>query len=140
MVCFVTGLEKHSSARLRVRRSSPKLLPWTNALVTEVDTRDFSTALADGLPTTSHQLLWWRKSDDEVDFVVTANDRLWAIEKKNVVLVPLAVSMFFAASPAKAARGYLRRTSGSSGPVLRTAVLQPLRLVPWCDTVAHLNF
>jgi len=98
---LVSGLEKHSSARVRVRGSSPKLLPWTNALVTAVDTRDFSTVLADGgvwgrlvenavgahllagLPTTSHQLSWWRKGDDEVDFIVTANDIVWAIEVKS---------------------------------------------------------
>lgn len=98
---LVSGLEKHSPARSRVRGSSPKLIPWTNALITAVDTRDFLTVFSDGgawgrlvenavgahllagLPSTSHLLSWWRKGDDEVDFVVTANQTIWAIEVKS---------------------------------------------------------
>lgn len=98
---LVTGLEKHSSGRVRVRGSSPKLVPATNALVTSLDTRDFLTVRGDGgqwgrlvenavgahllarLPSTSHQVTWWRKGNDEVDFVVAAGEKLWALEVKS---------------------------------------------------------
>jgi len=61
-----------------------------------------------GLPTTSHQLSWWRKGDDEVDFVVTANEIVWAIEVKSGRPSSARGPDVFRGVPSRAARCFLR--------------------------------
>lgn len=98
---LVTGLEKHSGGRPRVRGSSPKLVLWTNSLITAVDIKTLEMTRGDGglwgrlienavgahlmaaLPHTSHQITWWRQGEDEVDFIIAAADMLWALEVKS---------------------------------------------------------
>lgn len=98
---LVSGLERFSSGGARSRGSSPKLLLGTNAFATAVDTRSqvalredhsfwgrlvenaVGAHLVSHLPATAYGVTYWRRANDEVDFVVRSGDRLWAIEVKS---------------------------------------------------------
>lgn len=98
---LVTGLDKFSVGQARSRGSSPKLVVWTNALVSAIATRAPDEARADGgwwgrlvenavgahliahLSPASHDVTWWRDGNDEVDYVVRAGARIWAVEVKS---------------------------------------------------------
>lgn len=98
---LVSGLELFSRGRQRRRGSSPKLVLWNNALVSALNLRTFSAAVADsawwgrlvenavgahllnGLPPAVYSVTYWRKGDREVDFVVETGDAVWPLEVKS---------------------------------------------------------
>jgi predicted AAA+ superfamily ATPase len=98
---LVSGLELFSQGLQRKRGSSPKLVLWNNALVNALCTRSFAEALADtvwwgrlvenavgaylcgNLISVEHTLSYWREGRHEVDFVVSRNRDIWAIEVKS---------------------------------------------------------
>jgi predicted AAA+ superfamily ATPase len=98
---LVSGLELFSQGLQRKRGSSPKLVLWNNALVNALCTRSFAEALADtvwwgrlvenavgaylcgNLISVEHTLSYWREGGHEVDFVVSRNRDIWAIEVKS---------------------------------------------------------
>ena len=83
---------------VRKRGSSPKLLLWNNALVNALSTRSFDESIADTtwwgrlvenavgghlvntLSPADYTLTYWRVEDHEVDFVVSRETKIWAIE------------------------------------------------------------
>jgi predicted AAA+ superfamily ATPase len=94
------GLEPHSAGEVRSRGGSPKLVLWNNALVAAMDLRPMAEARRDhewwgrvvenavgghllnllqGLP---YRVRYWRRRDDEVDFVVEAGTAVTAVEVK----------------------------------------------------------
>lgn len=98
---LVTGLQKHSSAVVRARGSSPKLLALNTALVSALagthmdEVREqprrwghlIETAvgahLAAGIAGSSATLGYWRDRGHEVDFTLQRGERLTAIEVKS---------------------------------------------------------
>jgi predicted AAA+ superfamily ATPase len=94
------GLEKYSLAKVRQRRSTPKLMALDTALVSATAGRSFAEARADSehwgrLVETAigahlvarrdprAEILYWRDRDREVDFVVQRGTKLTAIEVKS---------------------------------------------------------
>lgn len=98
---LVSGLERFSPGGARQRGSSPKLILWSNALVSALDLRTFDEARADatwsgrlvekavGAHLVNHlrdgisRVSWWRSRGDEVDFVVERGGTTWALEVKS---------------------------------------------------------
>ncbi len=98
---LASGLELFSLGQIRKRGSSPKLILWNNALVNALSLRSRREVEADGgqwgrlvenavgarllqdLPSTEFGVTYWRDGASEVDFVVTAGKRIWAIEVKS---------------------------------------------------------
>ncbi|KAF0124722.1 MAG: putative ATPase [Elusimicrobia bacterium] len=97
-VGMVTGLQKYSGSRLRQRGSSPKLLVLNTGLMTSGAAHTFQTTrenhnmwgrlvesavgahLFSGLAGSGTELLYWRESSMEVDFVIKRHERLIAME------------------------------------------------------------
>jgi len=98
---LLTGLEKFRGGQARKRGSSPKLVPWNNALVSALAGLRFREVRQDparwgrlvenavgacllnalqGLP---WEVLYWREGNLEVDYVVKTPRRLVAIEVKS---------------------------------------------------------
>lgn len=98
---LVSGLHAYSGSRVRSRASRPKLVVWNNALVHAIDLRSGEQAYTDrewygrlvenavgahllnhlqSLPFAVH---YWREGNHEVDYVVTAGERVWAIEVRS---------------------------------------------------------
>lgn len=98
---LLSGLPLYSPGHARQRAASPKLVVWNNALVNAPSRRGFRPARADtawwgrlvenavgasllnGLPRETFSLAYWRQGDDEVDFVVSAGRKVWALEVKS---------------------------------------------------------
>lgn len=98
---LVSGLELYSRGKVRRRGSSPKLVPWNNALVNAGSLRTFEQVYGDearwgrlvenavgvhllnGLPGPDWQVTYWRDGEDEVDYVVSHGGHDWAIEVKS---------------------------------------------------------
>jgi len=98
---LVSGLEAFSRGKVRQRGSSPKLVLWSNALVSALGGPSFDEARADpawwgrlvenavgahllnGLPPSSCSVSYWRRDDEEVDFVVERGTAIWAVEVKS---------------------------------------------------------
>ncbi len=98
---LVSGLEQHSAGGARSRGSSPKLVLWNNALISAPSLRTFDEARHDAdlwgrwvenavgahllnhLQGLAYEVSYWRHRKHEVDFVVRAGDRLWALEVKS---------------------------------------------------------
>jgi predicted AAA+ superfamily ATPase len=98
---LISGLDSYRSGRGRKRAGSPKLVFWNNALVTAYSGGGFEQTrqdlpwwgrlvenaagahLLNGLDRLTHQVLYWRDRNDEVDFVVKSPRRTWAIEVKS---------------------------------------------------------
>ncbi|HVA66254.1 MAG TPA: ATP-binding protein [Elusimicrobiota bacterium] len=98
---LVSGLNSFRSGRGRKRAGSPKLVFWNNALVTAYSGDDFSHTrqdlpwwgrlvenavggqLLNGLDRVTHQVLYWRDGNDEVDFVIKTPRKFWAVEVKS---------------------------------------------------------
>jgi predicted AAA+ superfamily ATPase len=98
---LVSGLLAFSGSRVRSRSSSPKLVVWNNALVHALDLRSGEQARAESewygrlvenavgahllnhLQALPFEVCYWRDGHDEVDYVVRAGDRVWAIEVKS---------------------------------------------------------
>ncbi|MBN2576776.1 MAG: DUF4143 domain-containing protein [Deltaproteobacteria bacterium] len=98
---MVSGLELFSQGQMRKRGSSPKLVLWNNALINALSLRTRREVTADGglwgrlvenavgahllcgLPPTEYGVTYWRDGSAEVDFVVSAGKRVWAIEVRS---------------------------------------------------------
>jgi hypothetical protein len=98
---LVSGLELFSRGQRRKRGSSPKLVLWNNALVNALSHCSRSEAAADGswwgrlvenavgahllngLQEPDWSVTYWRDANEEVDFVVTHGERIWALEVKS---------------------------------------------------------
>ena len=98
---MASGLGRFSRGQARSRGSSPKLVLWSNALVSALSSPTFDQARADpswwgrlvenavgahlvsGLRSLPHDVTYWRERDEEVDYVVQTSGTLWAIEVKS---------------------------------------------------------
>jgi predicted AAA+ superfamily ATPase len=98
---LILGLQKYSGSTERSRASSPKWLPLAPALVTATNDRDWSewsrpgeargqlveAAVGAHLARQCRQHGWWlgywADGNAEVDYVVKAQGRVWAIEVKS---------------------------------------------------------
>lgn len=98
---LLSGLPAYSSNQIRQRASSPKWVLWNNALINATHFRSPEAVAADPtwrgrlvenavgahllntLPPLSYGISYWRRGNDEVDFVVTDASRVWALEVKS---------------------------------------------------------
>ena len=98
---LVSGLERFSGGRVRKRGSSPKLVPWNNALVTSVGALDLDgylcspqlwgrlvenavgAHLLNSLQGIGHEVTYWRERNNEIDFAVRTPEDLFALEVKS---------------------------------------------------------
>jgi predicted AAA+ superfamily ATPase len=98
---LASGLERFSGGEARTRGSSPKLVLWNNALVCAVGTRSFAAAQASAefwgrlvenavgahllnhLQALPYEVTYGKQRTYEVDYVVWAGSRCWAIEVKS---------------------------------------------------------
>ena len=98
---LASGLERFSAGRALRRGSSPKLILWNNALVTGLGLAGFEEAredralwgrlvenavgahLLNNLQGAPYEVTYWRERSLEVDFVVRAGKKIWAIEVKS---------------------------------------------------------
>lgn len=97
----VSGLQRWSPERARLRASPPKLVFWSNTFVTASAAEGFREARARPerwgrlvenavgaqllVAARQHgfELWYWRHGNDEVDYVVEQGRRVWAIEVKS---------------------------------------------------------
>ena len=98
---MLTGLQKYAGNAVRQRASSPKLQVFNTALMTALSGMSPEQARAEGefygrlvesaigahlvneAASGACELYYWRQGDREVDFVVRAAQRLYAIEVKS---------------------------------------------------------
>jgi hypothetical protein len=98
---LVSGLEQFKPGGNPKRGSSPKLIVRNNALVNASAGKSFKEARDDhqwwgrlvenavGLTLLNwsadfpHELFYWRRGDDEVDFILAARNSIWAVEVKS---------------------------------------------------------
>jgi uncharacterized protein len=89
---LIKALDKFSSNKLKVKASSPKILPLAPAFYYlniqdeyrgEERGRVFEALVGAQLVRTGHELYYWREKNDEVDFVLKRGRNLWAIEVKS---------------------------------------------------------
>ena len=95
------GVQKFSGSEQRSRASSPKLQVYNNALFSAVTSKSFDTAqstpdlwgrfvescvgthLINNADLCGYKLSYWRDGNDEVDFVISRDDEICAIEVKS---------------------------------------------------------
>ena len=89
---LVKALEKYSTSKIKVRSSSPKILPLCPAfyhlgLRAPYDKsergRAFEVAVGAQLVRTGQELYSWREGNHEVDFVLRSGKKIWGIEVKS---------------------------------------------------------
>ena len=98
---LVSGLERYSAGKARTKGTSPKLILWNNALVSALNLRSLEQALHDSswwgwlvenavgahflnhLQSLTYRVFYWRERGKEVDFVICAADKVYAIEVKS---------------------------------------------------------
>lgn len=89
---LVKVLEKFSTNKLKIRSSSPKILPLAPVfyfLNIQDDYRDnekgrvFELIVGAQLVRTGCELFYWREGSDEVDYVLKKGRKIWAIEVKS---------------------------------------------------------
>lgn len=98
---LLSGLERYSAGQARSRGSSPKLVCWSNALVSALNPVGFDQArqdptwwgrlvesavgahLVNHLQALPHEVTYWRHRNDEVDFVTRVGRRVVGIEVKS---------------------------------------------------------
>lgn len=98
---LVSGLELFSRGQIRKRGSSPKLVAWNNALINAPSTRNLSTlstdptwwgrvvenavgaCLLNQLNSFPWDITYWNDGTYEVDYVVSNQERIFAIEVKS---------------------------------------------------------
>lgn len=89
---LIRVLEKYAPSRIKVKSSSPKILPLAPCLyyLTHLDryTSDelghvFEAIVGAQLVRTEAEIFYWREGKYEVDFVVKRGKKLWAIEVKS---------------------------------------------------------
>jgi uncharacterized protein len=95
------GLQKYSGSIQHTRSSSPKLQVYNNALLSATQNKTFDicrktpdvwgrfvescvgTCLISNSYRLGYQVYYWREGNDEVDYVVSDNEQLYAIEVKS---------------------------------------------------------
>ena len=95
------GLQKYSGSEIRSRSSSPKLQVYNNALFAALYGKNFESAIAapdiwghfvescvgshliNNAQIEGYKLFYWREGNDEVDFIISRNEELCAIEVKS---------------------------------------------------------
>jgi len=98
---LASGLQRYAAGQRLRRGSSPKLILWNNALVTGLGLAGFEEAredralwgrlvenaagahLLNHLQGALYEVTYWRERSVEVDFVVRAGRKVWAIEVKS---------------------------------------------------------
>ena len=89
---LIKTLEKYSPKSVKVKSSSPKIIPLAPALVslsvrsrfsTEERGRAFEALVGAQLVRTGEELFYWREGHSEVDFVLKKGRSLWGIEVKS---------------------------------------------------------
>lgn len=98
---LLSGLEKYSGSVVRQRSSSPKFMVHNTALMSSLTSETFSeikkqpdqwgrfvesaigTCLIDGMLKGFFDLYYWRKGNEEVDYVVIRDGQLTALEVKS---------------------------------------------------------
>lgn len=98
---LASGLELFSKGHIRKRGSSPKLILWNNALINGISLKDYDQTFSDSslwgrivenavgahllnkLSGSSVSITYWRKGNDEVDFVLNAGEQVIALEVKS---------------------------------------------------------
>lgn len=98
---LLCGLNKYAQDEARKRQSIPKLAVYNNALLTALHGKGLDkdgidsmvwgrwvesavgTTLLDFVEENDGQLYYWRDRNDEVDYIVSIDDRVWAIEVKS---------------------------------------------------------
>ena len=89
---LVKVLERYAPSQIKVKSSSPKILPLAPCLyyLTHLDEyspdergRVFEALVGAQLVRTGEDLFYWRERSDEVDFVVRRGKSLWAVEVKS---------------------------------------------------------
>ena len=89
---LIKTIEKYSPKPIKVKSSSPKIIPLAPALVllpirtpfsTEERGRAFEALVGAQLVRTGEDLFYWREGKYEVDFILKKGHRLWGIEVKS---------------------------------------------------------
>lgn len=89
---LIKVLEKYSPSRIKLKSSSPKILPLAPCFyyLTHLDRfspdekgRVFEALVGAQLARTGEDLFYWREGKHEVDFVVRRGKSVWAIEVKS---------------------------------------------------------
>ena len=89
---LIRVLDKFSASTIRVKASSPKIVPLAPCLyyLTHLDEyssdergRVFEALVGAQLVRTGEELYYWREGNDEVDYVVKRGRALWAVEVKS---------------------------------------------------------
>lgn len=89
---LIKALDKFSTNKLKLKASSPKILPLAPAFYylniledyrSEERGRVFEALVGAQLVRTGLELYYWREKNDEVDFVLKRGRALWAIEVKS---------------------------------------------------------
>lgn len=89
---LIKTLEKYSPKAVKVKSSSPKIIPLAPALAylpirtrfsTEERGRAFEALVGAQLLRTGEELFYWREGNAEVDFILKKGQALWAIEVKS---------------------------------------------------------
>ncbi len=98
---LASGLELFSKGYIRKRGSSPKLILWNNALINGISLKDYDQTFSDKslwgrlvenavgahllnrLAGSPVSITYWRKGNDEVDFILNAGDQVLALEVKS---------------------------------------------------------
>lgn len=98
---LISGLELFSRGSVRKRGSSPKLVLWNNALINGISLKNYEETVTDStlwghlvenavgahllnrLCGHSVSVTYWRRGNDEVDYVLNAGEQLAALEIKS---------------------------------------------------------
>ncbi len=137
---LVAGIQKFAKGQRRKRASSPKLIAWNNALVSSSLTYDFESArknttlwgrlvenavgahILNTIPDKSWHLSYWQDSQNEVDFVISQRDQIFALEvKSGLPKTPKGLSVFKSLYPKSSV--YI---IGSGGVPLEEFFSQPI--------------
>lgn len=89
---LMKALEKYSEKKIKIKASSPKILPLAPCLYflnildnykPDEKGRAFELVVGAQLVRTDHELYYWREGNHEVDFVLKVGRKLFAIEVKS---------------------------------------------------------
>lgn len=126
----ISGLEKYHPKPIKQRKSSPRLMVYDTSLMTAALGRSKTSLLEDKemrghlvesavgahllalAPQYGFIVTWWREGNDEVDFVLSDQNNIVAIEVKSGRMKPLGgMSAFLKSFP-----NAIRLVVGGSGP------------------------
>ena len=89
---LVRSLEKFSNKKIKIKTSSPKILPMAPCLYflnildeysSEERGHAFELLVGTQLVRTGHELYYWREGKYEVDYILKKGKKIWAIEVKS---------------------------------------------------------